>query len=50
MPAQVLIDKAGVARYVHYGHAMSDIPENKELLALGDEINRSQAVSTGIVG
>ena len=40
MPAQVLIDKAGVARFVHYGHAMSDIPENKELLALGDELNR----------
>lgn len=39
MPAQVLIDKAGVARYVHYGHSMSDIPENEELLALGDEIN-----------
>jgi peroxiredoxin Q/BCP len=39
MPAQVLIDKTGVARYVHYGHNMSDIPENKELLALGDEIN-----------
>jgi peroxiredoxin Q/BCP len=49
MPAQVLIDKAGVARYVHYGHAMSDIPENKELLALGDEINRSQAVLAGSV-
>jgi peroxiredoxin Q/BCP len=48
MPAQVLIDRAGVARYVHYGHAMSDIPENAELLALGDEINRTQAVSTGI--
>jgi peroxiredoxin Q/BCP len=39
MPAQVLIDKAGVARYVHYGHDMSDIPPNEELLALGDEIN-----------
>jgi peroxiredoxin Q/BCP len=39
MPAQVLIDKAGVARFVHYGHNMSDIPENEELLALGDEIN-----------
>ena len=35
MPAQVLIDKAGVARYVHYGHNMSDIPKNEELLALG---------------
>ena len=39
MPAQVLIDKAGVARFVHYGHSMSDIPENEELLALVDEIN-----------
>ena len=43
MPAQVLIDRAGVARYVHYGHNMSDIPENEELLALGDEINRQPA-------
>jgi peroxiredoxin Q/BCP len=43
MPAQVLIDKAGVARYVHYGHSMSDIPANAELLALGDEINATQA-------
>ena len=39
MPAQVLIDKVGVARFVHYGHSMSDIPENKEILALVDEIN-----------
>ena len=39
MPAQVLIDKAGVARFVHYGHNMSDIPENHEVLALADEIN-----------
>lgn len=41
MPAQVLIDKSGVARYVHYGHDMKDIPANEELLALGDEINRA---------
>ncbi len=39
MPAQVLIDKAGVARFCHYGHSMSDIPENEEMLALADEIN-----------
>jgi peroxiredoxin Q/BCP len=39
MPAQVLIDKAGVARYVHYGHSMSDIPENAEILTLADELN-----------
>jgi peroxiredoxin Q/BCP len=39
MPAQVLIDKAGIARFVHYGHSMSDIPSNQEILALVDEIN-----------
>jgi len=39
MPAQVLIDKAGVARFVHYGHGMSDIPPNEEILALADELN-----------
>jgi peroxiredoxin Q/BCP len=41
MPAQVLIDKSGTARFIHYGHSMSDIPENKEVLALIDEINRT---------
>jgi peroxiredoxin Q/BCP len=39
MPAQVLVDKAGVARFVHYGHDMTDIPTTQEMLALGDEIN-----------
>jgi peroxiredoxin Q/BCP len=39
MPAQVLIDKAGVARFVHYGHSMSDIPKSEQILALGDEMN-----------
>jgi peroxiredoxin len=39
MPAQVIIDKQGWARYAHYGHAMSDIPENEELLALLDQLN-----------
>ena len=40
MPAQVIIDRHGVARYVHYGHSMSDIPPNEELLELLDELNR----------
>ena len=39
MPAQVLVDKQGVARFVHYGHSMSDIPENKEILDLIDSVN-----------
>jgi peroxiredoxin Q/BCP len=37
MPAQVIVDKAGIARYVHYGKSMSDIPSNEELLSLIDE-------------
>ena len=32
MPAQVLVDKEGTARFVHYGHSMSDIPANEEVL------------------
>ena len=43
MPAQVLIDKAGVARYVHYGHDMRDIPPNAEMLALAEELNAETA-------
>mgnify|MGYP001055302414 CR=1 FL=1 len=34
MPAQVLIDKEGVARFVHYGHSMRDIPASSEVLGL----------------
>jgi peroxiredoxin Q/BCP len=39
MPAQVIVNKDGVARFVHYGHSMSDIPENAEILALLDQLN-----------
>jgi peroxiredoxin Q/BCP len=38
MPAQVLVDKAGIARFVHYGHDMRDIPKNQEMLALIDSL------------
>ena len=34
LPAQMIIDKSGKVRFVHYGHSMSDIPENKELIDL----------------
>jgi len=40
MPAQVIVDKEGMARFVHYGHNMSDIPDNVELLALLENINK----------
>ncbi len=38
LPAQMIIDKAGTLRFVHYGHAMSDIPPNEEILALIDSL------------
>jgi peroxiredoxin Q/BCP len=34
MPAQVVVDRKGIARYAHYGHSMSDIPENEEILEI----------------
>ncbi|MBN2555041.1 MAG: redoxin domain-containing protein [Anaerolineales bacterium] len=38
MPAQVIIDRTGMVRFVHYGHSMSDIPPNEELFALLEEL------------
>jgi peroxiredoxin len=34
MPAQMLIDKSGTLRYVHYGHSMADIPSNEDIFDL----------------
>ena len=34
MPAQVIVDKEGVVRFVHYGHSMGDIPSNSEILTI----------------
>jgi peroxiredoxin len=39
MPAQLIVDKSGMLRFVHYGHAMSDIPSNEELLNAVDSLN-----------
>ena len=43
MPAQAIVDKAGMVRYVHYGDSMSDIPENAEILSLLDGLDREPA-------
>ena len=42
MPAQVIVDRRGIARYVHYGNSMSDIPGNEEIFALLDQLNQEQ--------
>ena len=38
MPIQIIIDQAGIVRYVHYANSMSDIPENDTILTLIDQI------------
>ncbi len=43
MPAQVIVDKQGMARYVHYGHSMSDIPPNSEVLELLEGLNQEES-------
>lgn len=39
MPAQLLVDKTGMVRFIHYGNDMTDIPSNAEMLSLIDEVN-----------
>ena len=45
IPAQVLVDKQGIARFVHYGNSMSDIPATDEIIALLDETNAESEVA-----
>ena len=38
MPAQAIVDKRGMIRYLHYGNSMSDIPSNEELLKIIEKL------------
>ena len=38
MPAQFIVDKDGIIRYVHYGNSMKDIPDNKDILRILDNL------------
>jgi len=42
MPALILVDKSGQIRFEHYGESMSDIPLNRKVLELLDELYREQ--------
>ena len=42
MPAQVVVDRKGRVRFVHYGHSMADIPEPAEILTLLNQIDDSE--------
>jgi peroxiredoxin Q/BCP len=44
MPAMVIIDKDGIVRFVHYGHSMSDIPENADVLGTLQALNKEGEV------
>jgi peroxiredoxin Q/BCP len=39
MPAQLLIDKNGIVKFVHYGHDMTDIPKPNDMLELIETLN-----------
>ena len=39
MPAMLIVDSKGQVRFVHYGHKMSDIPANAEVLETLDAVN-----------
>ena len=46
MPAQVLIDKSGRIRYRHFGNSMADITDNRQILALLDELNQEVEIES----
>lgn len=43
MPAMLIVDAQGQVRFVHYGHDMSDIPENEDVLRVLDSLNQETA-------
>jgi peroxiredoxin Q/BCP len=40
LPTLLVLDRSGAVRFEHRGSNMTDIPQNKRLLALLDELNR----------
>jgi len=42
MPALVIVDKMGIVRFVHYGHSMSDIPSNQDVLQFLLSLNQDR--------
>ena len=39
LPAQLVIDKKGLIRFVHHGNSMADIVENDTIITLLDQLN-----------
>ncbi len=40
LPRMIVLDRSGAVRFEHRGSSMMDIPPNKKVLALLDELNR----------
>jgi peroxiredoxin Q/BCP len=40
LPSMVILDRDGAVRFEHQGANMQDIPQNRDVLALLDELNR----------
>lgn len=38
MPVEIIIDRTGIIRYIHYGESMSDIPQIQQFLDVIDTI------------
>ena len=42
IPAQMIIDKEGTLRFVHYSNSISDIPQNQDIFKKLSEINQAK--------
>ena len=42
LPAQVVVDRSGRARFVHYGHNMADIPDPAEIRTLLEQLDEDE--------
>lgn len=42
MPALFIIDQSGQVRFAHYGDSMADIPENRDVLGILDELEEEK--------
>ena len=47
-PALMIVDRQGMLRYVHYAKNQSDIPSNREVLSLLDELERENRDEGGL--
>ena len=43
LPAQVITDKSGMARFAHYGHSMMDIPSTSDMIRILDTLNPKES-------